>query len=184
MPYARFIAKNTTFEPLPLYPTAALQSQVSDSLTVWEQIQASVANSKKKASVESTREEPLSLLETISSSNSQNITESQATEIAKTFALMLQNCRQAQKQVDQCSDDAECAKASLALTLCMGKIVCPLQHETVTHIIKQGGDGNKSNKTWDAQMDVVLENLATCVQLKSEQGAMAKRLYPSIFGKS
>ena len=176
MPWARFIANSTKFEPLPLFPTGDLQKQVADSRAVWKQIQASVTI-KNKDMV--TNEGVEDVDSKSNATKAQVMTESQAMETAKTFALMLKHCQQAQIQVDQCTNDTECAKASLALTLCMGQRICPLQHETVTQIINKGPAGH--DKAWNAQVDVTLENLASCVQLKSEQAALAKRLYPAAF---
>ncbi len=177
---------------MPLLPTVALQKQGSDSLTVWEQIQAAVVSNKK--TLDNTKEETQLNIDSMSSAqlpttNYNHITESQTRDVAKSFALILENCRKTQHQVDQCSNDTDCAKASLDLTFCMGKIMCPLQHEAVTRIIKQEGgelsgyNSSKNTKDWDTQMDVTLENLATCIQLKSEQGVSARRLYPSLFSK-
>jgi cytochrome c heme-lyase len=179
MPYSRYMNKNTTFEPLSLFPTTALKNQVTDSRIVWEQIQASAAQRKNMDA--NLDQDTTATLPSNPSFSNPVIHETEAAEIARKFALMLRNCQQAQKNMDKCRDEAECAKASLALTMCMGNVLCPLQHQTVTKIIQQD---DATSKTWNAQMDAALENLASCVHLKSEQAVLAKRAYPDVFKTS
>jgi hypothetical protein len=57
-------------------------------------------------------------------------------ELAKTFADSLKQCQHTQKAVNLCTTDQECTQASLTLTLCMRKILCPIQHKAVVQSIQ------------------------------------------------
>jgi len=82
-----------------------MKSQVVESVTVWQNIQAAAKEKQPPASV---KEYP--------------ITDEQARKLAHQFARkMLHDCRTAQAAVDRCGDDdsqAAAVRASLDLTLC------------------------------------------------------------------
>ncbi|GKZ00816.1 hypothetical protein MPSEU_001033300 [Mayamaea pseudoterrestris] len=167
MPYARRVAKSTTFEPLPMVPSTTMKSQVQESIQVWQSIQKQVAAGDES--------------ETDDDSESKNslprLTETQARTLAREFAQVVGDCRAAQKRVSDCSNDMECARASMDLTVCMGKIVCPLQHAALTKALSSSFDG-------DAKIEAALNVLNDCVRLKTVDHKNAKELYPKLFSKS
>lgn len=154
MPYARHVAGNASFKPLPMLPTATMKSQVKESVAVWQSIQAA-ANQ---------RTPDVTLLS--------NVSEATAIELAQSFATMLTNCRKAQAAVDQCETEAGCARASIDLSLCLGKSLCPLQHEALVQ---------RLNANDDDAIDDALSRVNDCVALKTHQHAILKETYPEVF---
>jgi hypothetical protein len=63
--------------------------------------------------------------------------------------------------VDACGTDAECARASLALTMCMAGFACPLQHGALKGVLEEGEEGGK--------VDVALDGVVDCVQMFGEK---------------
>ena len=183
MPYARRVSGATMFETLPMIPTEELKKQVGESEKVWENIKKSVQDSsdemgngknKRNNVVDGKREK-----------NEENvaINKKEAIAIASMFATMLKECQEAQKTVDACEDEVECTKASLALTMCMGKIICPLQHSAVAKSLNAEFDDNDDRAVvqYNARVDQVLENLAACVVDQSERASAAKISHPKVF---
>jgi cytochrome c heme-lyase len=160
MPYARHVAGNATFEPLPMLPPSTMQSQVKESVAVWQSIQAAAAAKQKTRG--DNNNNPLS----------ESMSEAQAKELAQNFATMLTNCRKAQAAVVECETEAECARASIDLTLCMGQNVCPLQHEALIKFLSADDDG---------AIEEALTRVNECVTLKTQQHALAKEKYPKVF---
>jgi len=158
MPYARHFSNSTDFEPLPLQPTATMKSQVAESVTVWQNIQAAA---KKEQQDDNT-------------TTTSNISEHEAKELARNFAKMLKDCREAQAAVDKCTNEQDCARASLDLTLCMSKIVCPLQHDALIQRLTANDD---------SAIDDALVRVSDCVALKTEQHSAAKAQHPAVFAK-
>ena len=163
MPVARRLAKTTKFEPLAMLPTANMKSQVQESVQVWQNIQKSAAG-KGQADDDAKDASP-------------HLTEAQARTVAREFAQVVSDCRAQQRRLGECSDEMECARASMDLTVCMGKIVCPLQHGALTKALAESYDG-------DAKIEAALEVLNDCVRLKTIDHKSAKELYPKIFTKS
>jgi cytochrome c heme-lyase len=163
MPYARRVAKSTTFEPLPMVPTSNMKSQVQESVQVWQSIQQSASD---KASAEK-----------VGNDVSPSLSEEQARTLAREFAQVMSDCRAAQRRVSECNDEMECARASMDLTVCMGKIVCPLQHTALTKALASSYDG-------DAKIEAALGVLNDCVRLKTIDHKTAKETYPTLFTKS
>jgi hypothetical protein len=163
MPYARHVAKSTKFEPLPLTPTPLMKPQVKESVYVWQSIQQSAAG-RGRISEEQVPDAP-------------QLTEAQAQKLARDFAQVMSDCRAAQRRVSECEDELECARASMDLTVCMGKIVCPLQHSTLTKALDGSYDG-------DARIEAALGVLHDCVVLKTVEHKSAKASYPKLFTKS
>uniref|UniRef100_A0A7S3QEP1 Holocytochrome c-type synthase n=1 Tax=Chaetoceros debilis TaxID=122233 RepID=A0A7S3QEP1_9STRA len=182
MPYARHFEKSTRFEPLPILPTSDLKSQIGESEKVWANIQQSVQESKKVA------EEKSMVLKREDLPNGEivdiNISDKEAKEIAKSFVTMLDQCKSVQKLVEECKDDEDCAKASLALTMCLAKVVCPLQQETVaTALSDDNFDSNdeKAAEAYNARFEKALENMSVCVNSKSQRAVIAREKYPEAF---
>jgi len=167
MPYARrFSGKDNTnnFEPLPLPPTATMKSQVAESVSVWQNIQAAAKQQKQEDDERRQQQTEVT------------ITEEQAKELALNFAAMLKDCRQARRAVDQCHTEDECARASLDLTMCMSKLVCPLQHTALIERITADDDD-------DAAIEDALQRVNDCVAFKTEQHLVAKEQFPKYFSK-
>jgi hypothetical protein len=159
MPYARNIAQSTPFEPMPMMPTSELKSQVKESLQVWDSIQKAKQQKDKAAELP-------------------EISEKEAVEIAKSFGQALQDCREAQQKVNACTTEEECARASIDLTLCMGKLWCPLQHTTVVDALQSS---TQNEQEYDARIEKALENVSECVANTSQRAKLAKQQYPQVF---
>ena len=161
MPSRRGTSSSSPFEPLPLMPSATMKSQVAESVTVWQNIQAAA---KEKQQQRGTVEE-------------YQITDEQARELAHQFAQMLHDCRTAQAAVDRCdNDDSQAAaRASLDLTLCLGQAVCPVQHDALVQRL-HNNDNND-----EAAVEEALRRVGDCVVHQTERHAAAKRQHPDLF---
>lgn len=147
-----------SFEPLPMLPTATMKSQVKESVAVWQSIQAAAKKENKR-----------------DDGSGSTMSEADAKELAQNFATMLTNCRKARTAVDQCATEAECARASVDLTICMGRSICPLQHDALmANLLKDGDDA-------DGAIEEALSRVSECVALKSQQHAVAKKNFPNSF---
>jgi len=166
MPYARRVARSTQFEPLPMFPTNDMQSQVQESVQVWKSIQANAKGGSDGQEQDDTT--------TVAGGGAGAVTESDARELASSFAKIRGACHVAASRVDECDSELDCAKASMDLTTCMGKIVCPLQHAALVSALG-GSDGN------DAAIDAAITSISECVALKSSRKAEAKEKFPNLF---
>ena len=110
MPMAQ-VSGSTKFENLPLLPSTSMKTQVSESLKVWDSIQKAAKERKDEVVVP--------------------ITEKEAMVLTQTFGKALGDCHNAKVVMDQCDSDEACAKASMSLTVCIGKTLCPLQHQSM-----------------------------------------------------
>lgn len=158
MPWARHVSQSTSFVPLPMLPTSGLKSQVSESVQVWQSIQASVAQSKSGQATDST----------ISSS----ITEQEAQKLVEDFSTATQKCQKQRNALDKCASEEECTRATMDLTIGMGHTLCPLQHQTLLKALQQDDENT---------IEAALERVSECVTLKSQQHAMAKQQHPKLF---
>ncbi len=189
MPIARHVNQSTQFEPLPMLPTNDLKKQVGESEKVWDNIQKSVRESRQKAA--GVIEEAKSMVLTQDDLPEEqrkkvmDISDDEARDIAKSFATMLDECKKIQKLVDDCKDEAECAKASLALTMCLAKVVCPLQQKAVADVLDAADDLDSDDentvKAYNAKFEKALENMSLCVTSKSERAAAARQRHPNLF---
>lgn len=189
MPYARRVANSTPFTPLPMAPTNAMKDQVGESIKVWESIQEN-ARRNKEAAEEADQPKIITVARDEDDGEEAeaadvNISAKEATALAKSFALALKNCQEAQRTLNACKDDSDCARASLALTMCMGKIMCPLQHTALTKSLasEPSSSDAKSEAEYNARVDAALENIATCVAASNERAAMAKNVHPEAFAQ-
>ena len=187
MPLATYLHQSTKFEALPLLPTNEMKRQLKESQTVWSNIQKNVEESKLKS--RSSGEKSMILKqEDIPEEQREDkmpeMTDDEAKEIALSFASMVGQCKSLQKVVDKCKDEAECAKASLALTMCLAKVVCPLQENAVAEALNDESvdmNDEKAVGIYNETFDKALENMAICVSAKSEKAAIAKQRYPELF---
>lgn len=170
MPYARHIEKTTPFKPLPMMPSEVLKNQLMESKKVWSNIQSDVK--EKSQGMKSTN--------MVLNAADLEITDSEAKQIAKDFAAMLQKCKDFQSVVDSCESEEECKFASIGLTKCMASIICPTQNDAMTEVLKSI-DPTKEKLKDNARFDAALQRMTLCVQGQSERAKVAKKLYPSIF---
>lgn len=172
MPAARHIANSTPFEPLPLRPTSAMKSQVPESLQVWKNIQADVARSRGQQQQQqqqqvdgSNKEEPPEL----------TVTLAKARELKTVFDDTTPSaCEKVRRALDACDSEEDCARASMAFTVCMAQFACPLQHQALITALQ---------KDDDSAVDPALERVSDCVALQSQLHAAAKQQYPEVFQK-
>jgi hypothetical protein len=157
MPY-KIATSQTTFAPLPLKGTPAMANQVQESINVWQSIQA------------------LRNKELLQEEQAMKISPTQAKEIAESFAKVLKDCRVQQERVQNCDSDGDCTKASMDLTMCMGPILCPLQHKGLMKALNEQSDG-------DDKIGASLETLSECVVLQTAHRQLAKQEHPSAFQK-
>jgi cytochrome c heme-lyase len=191
MPYARRIEKSTKFEPLPIIPTKELKDQIGESEEVWRNIQKSVQESKKEATkAKSMVLKPEDIPEdqrqefNIGMDHEDTMSEEEAREISKSFLKMLEDCKKAQKLVEECQDEAQCAKASLSLTMCLAKVVCPIQQEAVANALNADDfdpQDEKAAAIYNERFERALENMTICVTGKSQRAAIAKQKFPEHF---
>ncbi len=189
MPIARHLHHSTSFEPLPILPTTELKQQVPESQKVWSNIQKNVAETKKRNSPKSMilKQEDIpedQKQQEQGESQLPNISDAEAKEIALSFANMIGQCRETQKIVDACTDEAECAKASLALTMCLAKVVCPVQQEAVAEALNDEDvdmNDERAVAIYNTKFETALENMAICVSGKSQKAAVARQTHPHLF---
>jgi len=187
MPYARRVEKSTKFEPMAVLPTSEMKEQIAESEKVWENIQNSVKESKKAAEAKSMILKPGDIPDDQKKDFNLDITDEEAKSIAKSFVKMLDTCESTQKLINECKDEAECAKASLALTMCLAKVVCPIQQGAVSEALN-GDDfdenDEKAEAAYNARFETALENMTICVTGKSQRAAAARTKYPELFQNS
>lgn len=158
MPLARHVDKSTSFEPLPMRPTTSMISSVAESVIVWKDI----------------KQQTLSKTDYSSNDSSNSLTKDQAEDLAKLFNAMKKDCKASQLAVDKCRNDDECARMSIDLTLCMGKILCPLQHQSMVKTLNDEKDGSN-------MIDVAFERVSNCISKKTLDHNHAKTQYPTVF---
>ena len=157
MPFARHISQSTKYEILPMAPTSEMKSQVKESLEVFAKIKDSARQKQERQDL------------------MQSISEDDAKAIAKSFSQILIDCQEANTKMKSSETEEEHQRASLDLTICMGKIVCPLQHKALVKAL-----GSEDEDTVEAALDRV----ATCVASNTTKRSAAKQKYPQLFDKS
>lgn len=162
MPYARHVDLSTQYQPLPLRPTSTMVSQVAESVQVWENIQSRV---QAKAKGEDNSEPVLpevSMLE--------------AKKLARNYAKVTKECKAEQSAVEQCEGDEECERRSMDLTMCLGKVLCPVQHQALVKALMADEGANAETK-----VEAALSTTTDCVMLQSAMQQSAKKKYPRLF---
>lgn len=173
MPYNRFTGKSD-YEPMPMLPSESLKLQVSEADKVWENIQANAAaNRSKPHSSEDTTQGARN-------TNESKISEKEATDLAKKYYQIIEDCKETQYKMSTCESEEECSRASLDLTLCMAKIACPLQHSAVIESIHSPVD-DESEKVYNARVDASLENADLCISQVNDLVLKAKKQHGDIF---
>eukprot|EP00978_Attheya_sp_CCMP212_P048597 scaffold547798_cov71-Attheya_sp.AAC.3 len=188
MPYARHVTSTTNFQPLALQPTNDMKQQVNESLQVWDNIQKAVASGKKKVEKEATNivvpkddndnddddDEPVP-----------QISKKEAIALAKSFASILKDCKELQKEMNDCKTDEECARVAMGLTVCMAKIVCPLQNASMVKSLHADYDETdvKATAEYNARINASLETVSDCVTGANHRTSLARKQHPNVFSK-
>lgn len=183
MPY-KLWTEQTTFKPLPLRGTADMASQVQESVRVWQSIQQARKQEVEQEQGGNVVDDDDDENNNIDPMKAMKVTEDEAREVADSFAKVLQKCQRQQEKVDECQSDDECAKASVDLTMCMGLIFCPLQHQTLQTAIKAAhgkNDSHDDSETNNAKIEASLETLTECVIYQNARGRLAKKQFPKFF---
>ena len=162
MPTARHLSHSTDFEPLPLRPTHDMQTQVQESVKVWQSIQADVAATRGQVNGSSEA----------TSKPDMDLTEAKAKELSKVFDKAWTDCKEVRNALDACESELECAQASMSFTMCMAQLACPLQHKTLVEALQNDDDH---------AIDPALERVSDCVSLQTQLHEAAKQKYPHIF---
>jgi cytochrome c heme-lyase len=138
VPLAR-LRHTTDFIPLPLFPNDVLKAQYDESKHIWQNLIHGGGTGGTAASTSS------SSLPTI------------------TVADLLKNdCRAVAAAVSACTDEADCQRASIDLTLCLGKRLCQAEYADLQRSASNSsttdgfGDDNVSIET-------TLRRLQACV---------------------
>lgn len=169
----------TKFEPLPFMPTKEMVGQVKESIEVWDNIQKSA---KEKADALRAEEEASTATLITTETNPAEeiqITNQEAIVLAKSFSNILKQCNEAKQAMESCEKEDEYAQASLALSMCMAQIICPLQHKTVVKTI-HSEDGEES-EMHERKVDSALENMMMCVGRENDKVSRARSTFPELF---
>jgi cytochrome c heme-lyase len=194
MPYAQYMKSSAStadgnlraddprqekYEYLPLWPSSTMKSQLNESIQVWQEIRknsypTSASSSSDKAMIEAEK-----------SVKQDNLNQTIKEELMNQFQDAVKKCQKEQGRMNQaCSNitdadgednidtdksDAQqqCAKASIDLTLCMGSILCPVQHAAFRQVVQQQPSGNDDND--NTIIDDALTRLQDCLKYKSLQ---------------
>ena len=180
MPY-RLAAGKTKYEMLPLKGTAEMAEQVKESIDVWASIQQMRADQQEQQA----RQEAMKHHndggdndnDGDDDGNSQylesfEINEVRAKEIALTFAKALSDCTDARDAMENCTTEEDYPKASMDLTMCFGKTLCQVQHQSLVKVV---GEDN------DAKTEAALQTLTECVMLKAGERRIAREQHPHLF---
>ncbi|KAL7479949.1 hypothetical protein ACHAW6_005664 [Cyclotella cf. meneghiniana] len=156
------------FEPLPLIPSKTLKNSVAESKEVWENIQKSVKSSDGSDACDS-------------SSMEVTITSSEAAKIAGSFSTILKQCQDVKADLKNCNSDEDCRKAFMGMTVCAGKVMCPLQHKSFLDTLDtvHGSDG--LDEMADAKINTAFEILGECVANYDKKASVAKKQHPDVF---
>lgn len=157
MPTAIFLQKSTNYEYLPLRPSPEMKSQVQESVSVWASIQAAASGKAQEGEQDSEK--------------SFKLTKEQAEALVADFGKALKACPAQQKRLTTCKSDEDCAKASVAYTLCLAKIMCPIQHTSFTKALQD------ESEHADARIESALEVVNECVVTKTTQRNQARKDY-------
>lgn len=154
MPYAQQIEQSTDYEFLPLAPTSEMKSQVQESLEVWSKIQASGREKKDRQNLMN------------------SISEDEAKALAKSFSQILKDCQDATSKMESSESEEEHQRASLDLTICMAKLVCPDQHKALITAVNSDNEDT---------VEAALDKVTACVVTNTTRRSAAKQKFPTAF---
>jgi hypothetical protein len=156
------------FEPLPLMPSKTLKNSVAESKEVWANIQKSAKSADGSDACDSSGMEA-------------TITSSEAAKIAESFSTILKQCQDVKADLKNCNSDEECRKAFMGMTVCAGKVMCPLQHKSFVDTLN-GVNGNDGlDEMADAKINTAFEILGECVANYDKKASVAKKQHPEVF---
>lgn len=162
-------AKKSEFEPLPMMPSETLKQSMDESKQVWENIQKSAQKNVEEGNV------------CDSTTMDETVSESDAIRIAESYATILTQCEDVKTQLKNCDSDAECRKAFMGMTVCAGKVMCPLQHKSFTETLEGVNTGNEIDEMASAKINIAFETLGECVASNDKKASAAKKQYPDVF---
>lgn len=163
--------KKSEFEPLPMMPSDTLKQSMEESKRIWESIQKSAKEIVEEGKVCDSNEMEAT------------ITEADAKKMAETYATILKNCQDVKTQLKNCGSDAECNKAFMGMTICAGKVLCPLQHKSFAETLEGVGGGKELDEMATAKINIAFQNLGECVAGCDQKAGAAKKQYPHLFEK-
>jgi cytochrome c heme-lyase len=178
MPY-KILTGQTNYQPLPLKGTPEMSQQVQESIQVWKSIQLSQKRQQNDEVVLVVEEHERNKDSVGRNDGIVEITEEQAREIANKFAMAIGDCQKAKQRMEKCTDEEECARASMDLTMCMGERLCPVQHASLVKVLATTQDSNNE----DGKIEASLETLTECVVWKTAQRRLAREQHPTLFQK-
>ena len=163
--------RRETYEYLPLWPSSTMKSQVNESIQVWQEIRKNSYASTSSTPSEKREKEEIS-------AKREQLNQTVQDELTNQFQQAMKRCQKEQSRMNlacaNVTDDhegdkngechAKCAKASIDLTLCMGSILCPIQHAAFRKTVQQQNDSDDST-----MMDDALTRLQDCLKYKSQQ---------------
>merc|ERR1712014_326953 len=100
------------------------------------------------------------------------IDEGRAKEVALTFAKALEDCTEQRIAMENCTTEEDYPKASMDLTMCFGKTLCQVQHQSLIKVVGEDDD---------AKTEAALQTLTECVMLKTAERRMAREQHPHLF---
>ena len=159
------------FEPLPLMPSETVKQSMDESRQVWENIQQTVRQSKGEAEA------------CDSSAIEETVSKADATKIAESYATILKDCNHIKTQLKNCGDDAECQKAFMGMTVCAGKVMCPLQHKSFVEALEGVSSGQELDEMANSKINIAFETLGECVAGSDRRASVAKKQHPELFEK-
>mmetsp|Transcript_15702 Transcript_15702/g.34010 ORF Transcript_15702/g.34010 Transcript_15702/m.34010 type:complete len:635 (+) Transcript_15702:66-1970(+) len=190
------------FEPLPLRPSESLKESMGESQVVWENIQRDAlmkkgvgakddgkacasdsleGNDGKGENVASAAENGRQSIEQ-NEPKEEQITKSEATNLATTFSQILTQCQESKAALQTCSSDEECQKAFMGMTVCAGQHMCPLQHSSlVDSLTSHTATGAENEEMAEAKINTALDVLGECVANYDSKASVAKWQFPEVF---
>ena len=171
MPY-RIASGQTAYEMLPLKGTTELAKQVKESVDVWKTIQTTREEQLKQKAQQEEMDYEEEEDDGSPYTASYDIDKNRAKEIALTFAKALEDCTDARKAMEKCMTEEDYPKVSMDLTMCFGKTLCQVQHQSLIKVIGEDSD---------AKTEAALETLTECVMLKTAERRMAREQHPHLF---
>ncbi|GMH59228.1 hypothetical protein TL16_g02783 [Triparma laevis f. inornata] len=173
MPLAR-MQKSTDFKPLKFMPSESMKAQVGESQRYDKNnSRISLLTPHSSLLINSNTTNNHRTWDSIIKNNVRSDTggelatkmsKSEIDKVAKQMRSIKVDCVKVQKRVDDCTDEMDCARASLGLTMCMAKIACPLQHAAVVKVLEKDEDE-------EGKVEKALENAVACVAMFDEKVA-------------
>jgi hypothetical protein len=160
--------KKSEFEPLPMMPSETLKRSVEESKKTWANIQKSAERVVEEGTSHGSQDETM-------------VSESEAINIANSYATILKQCDNIKIQLKNCSNEAECQKAFMGMTVCAGSVMCPLQHKSFVEALEEVTAGKDLDEMTNAKINIAFETLGECVANNDRKASVARQRYPDVF---